>query len=327
MSLGFSVGEFFKLGKQVWKLYQACFNAPEVFKSAADQCFGIHAAIEQTERVLYKLNSNYDHDHQDRDVYVKLSIMTSNFRRTLSRLERILKKYKGLGTSGHNFRDTTRFALRGTKEDLAQIQSELVSHMAAISLFLQSIDCQGVEATVPGRSERTQSRPHVAHIEVDEAQYSQLPGFPASLENALQAKKRKLLHNHPLDQEWRGKIRLLTAAEQSSCPALNPDTPYSHQEQSLSVLPEGWQRVWLNAVEYQYRYIFRPRSHISSRAYNALVPFETFVEVDLDDLLPGWEEKKNEHGLKHYFQPSTGKAQLTKPSLMLQDLSNNHFIG
>ena len=327
MSLGFSVGEFLKLGKLAWELYQACFNAPEVFKSAADQCFGIHAAIERTQRSLYELNSNYDHDHQDREVYVNLSIMTTNCRHTLSRLEKILKQYKGLGTSGHNFWDTTRFALKGTKEDLAEIRSELTSHLAAISLFLQSVHYQRLEGIVLGRSEQTQSRPHVTHSDEDEARYLQLPGFSASLDNALQAKKKRLLDNYPLDQEWRGKIRLLTAAEQSSRSALNPDTPYSREEQWLSVLPEGWQRVWLNAVEYQYRYTFRPRSHISSRAYNALVPFETFIEVNLDDLLPGWEEKRNKYGSRHYFQPSTGKTQLTKPSLRLQDLPNNHFIG
>ncbi|KAG8529739.1 uncharacterized protein KY384_005220 [Bacidia gigantensis] len=331
MTLGFSVGEFLKLGKETWKLYQACFNAPEVFSSAADQCFGIHAAIEQTQRYLYKLNTNYDHDHQDREIYVKLAMMTANCRRTLSRLEKILKKSKGIGASGHNVWDTTMFALRGTKEDLAEIRSELSSHMAAISLFLQSVHYQRDEGTpmkgLPGKSEEIQARPSNFQSDGHGTQSPHVPYSSASLNSALQARKKILQESFSLDQDWRNQIRLLTAAEQSSRVAMNSDATYSGEEEWLSKLPEGWQRIWLNAVEYQYRYLFRPRSHIASRAYNALVPFETFVELNLENLPPGWVEKTNKFGSKHYFQPSTGNIQLIRPTGRFEELSSGHFVG
>ena len=324
MSFGTSVGEFVKLGKKAWDLYQACFNAPEVFRSAAQQCFGIHAAIEQTQRSLFELDSNDNqHDHK---VYVKLSMMTSNCRHTLTRLEQVLKKYKGLGTSGHNLWDTTRFALGGAKDELAEIRSELGTHLTAISLFLQNIHYDRLQSSLR-RSESARLPASVVDRNQKETWYLQLPAFPSSLQTALRTKKKTLLDRHPLKQEWCDSIVPLTAAEQSSRPSLDPDIYYSLDEQWLSVLPEGWQRVWLNAVNYQYRYVFRPKSQISSRAYDRIAPFETLIQVEVDDLPPGWERSTNANGVTHYFHQSTGKSQLRQPLLEVQDLSEEHIVG
>ena len=323
MSVGTSVGEFLRLGKKAWDLYKACFDAPDVFKSAAQQCFSIHAAIEQTQHSLYELNSNYDHKNQDREVYVKLSLMTANCRHTLLRLEQILASYKKLGTSGHNIWDTARFALGGVKKDLAEIRSELGSHLAAISLFLQNVHYERIEGAL-GKLQRAQSASKAAPSGSDK---TQLPGFALSLERALRTKRLKLLAETGSDQDWHARILPLTAAEQSKHPTIDPDTPYTQREQWLSTLPEGWQKVWINAIEYQYRYVLRPKSHVSSRPYNGLVPFDTFIEVELDDLLPGWQESTKTNGSTHYYEPSSGRSQLQKPSMRIQDLSDKHVVG
>ena len=324
MSFGTSVGEFVKLGKKAWDLYQACFNAPEVFRSAAQQCFGIHAAIEQTQRSLFELDSN-DKD-RDHEVYVKLSIMTSNCHHTLTRLEKVLRKYKGLGTSGHNLWDTTRFALGGVKDELAEIRSELGTHLTAISLFLQNIHYDRLQSALR-RSESARLSASVADRNQKETWYLQVPAFPSSLQAALRMKKKTLLDRHSLTQDWGDSIVPLTAAEQSTRPSLDPEISYSLDEQWLSVLPEGWQRVWLNAVDYQYRYVFRPKLQISSRAYDRIAPFETLIQVEVDELPPGWERSTNVNGVTHYFQQSTGKTQLGQPLLKVQDLSEEHIVG
>ena len=147
------------------------------------------------------------------------------------------------------------------------------------------------------------------------------------METALRTKKKTLLDRHSLNQDWGNSIVPLTAAEQSTRPSLDPEIIYSLDEQWLSVLPEGWQRVWLNAVDYQYRYVFRPKSQISSRAYDRVAPFKTMIQVEVDDLPPGWERKTYANGVTHYFQQSSGKTQLRQPLLEVQDLSEEHIVG
>lgn len=127
--------------------------------------------------------------------------------------------------------------------------------------------------------------------------------------------------------EWHGAIELLNAAESCSSRLPEPEIRYSASDEWLSRLPDGWQRMRVNEMEYRYCYLFRKGRSIRSRPYTEQALFDINVEVELDLLPPGWEEVKSRSGSVHYFQPSTGLTQFNKPSVQVSDRSKDHIVG
>ena len=319
MSFGTSLGDLVKLGKVAWSLYEACTNASSKYDSTARHFLDVYIAIEQSQRYLQ--SHEFKEDHQSHEDQAKFSLLIANCRDTLGRLERILSKYKSFGTSTPNLWDHARFALKLlTKDDLADIRSELSLRLSAIQLFLQNVQYQSLAAKLDRNRQAMKPTADVDNVE-------HLPGLKDSLAKALANKRKTLEDRQLLDNDWRSFISLLDAAEQSSLKLDAPVFHYTENDVWLSSLPEGWQRVTLNKMEYQYRYVFQKGRHVHSQPYNFQAPFGTSLDVELDVLPPGWEEVERVGGPRHFFQRATGLSQLKKPSVKVSDCSKDHIVG
>ena len=322
MSFGFSVGDFLALGGQAWALYQACSSASEVFDSTARQCLDIYIVIGQTKQSIDNPRSQVDRTSYE--AHVKLSVITSNCRTTLNNLEKILNRYKSLGTSTPTMWDTARFALRMfAKSDLAEVRSQLTLHVVTILGFLHSIQNERIERKLDMVIRHPPSHSFGAAAQTPNQNSTSIE----SLSKALNQKKKVLEDRIFQNKGWRGKIFTFNAAEQAASSLASPSFRYSKNDEYLSLLPEGWQRVWLNKDEYQYQYLLQSGKEIRSRPYNYRAPFDTTVDVELGDLSTDWKATKHANGHTHYFEPATGVAQLKIPLVKVTDVSEKHVVG
>ena len=339
------MSDMVKLGQYAYSLYQVCDNSSDIFRETAQQCLSIYIAIGQAQRgLLDPVSSLGQEDYED---HVKLSALTTSCRATLNHLERILGRYKSLGTSVPRTWDTTRFAVRLlVKGDLADIRSQLILHLLALNVFLDSVknDRLGkIErrlsdiaanfalGSMPSgeHSPKTSMSPSSSRRSNSSTQpkaqsspiYTQ-----TSLKEAMKTKAEKLRNTLDSNSDLSTSVSLLSAAQQMNLRLPPPNFHYSKSEEWLSELPEGWQRTIVNANTYQYRYLLGSKD-IRSRTYDLAAPFETTLAVELDTLPSGWIENAKNPRRVYYYRPATGVTQFQRPLMDVVSHDEDHIVG
>ena len=345
MSFGYSVSELVRLGQYAYSLYQACDSSSDIFRETAHQCLSIYIAIGQTQRGL--LDPNFSLGQDNYEAHVKLSALTTSCRATLNRLERILGRYKSLGTSVPRTWDTMRFAVRLlAKADLGDIRSQLILHLVALNVFLSTIrnDTLGkierrlsdiaanvalISMTSGEQISRATTSPGSSRPSHSTTQprAQNLPTYTqTSLKEAMKAKAEKLRNILDSNTDLSTSVSLLSANQQMQLAVPLPNFHYSKSEEWLSELPEGWQRTMVNANAYQYRYLLSPKD-IRSRTYDLASPFETTLAVELDTLPSGWIENAKNPRRVHYYRPATGDTRFQRPLMDVTSHDEDHIIG
>ena len=340
MSLGYSVSDLVKLGQYAYSLYQACDSSSDVFQETAHQCLSIYIAVGQTQREL--LHPNFSQGQDNYEAHVKLSALTTNCRATLNRLERILGRYKSLGTSMPRTWDTMRFAVRLlAKADLGDIRSQLILHLVALNVFLTTIknDTLGrierrlsdIAANVALMSMTSGEQISGATISpgssASQSKAQSLPPYTqTSLHKAMKTKAEELQNILNSNPELSASVSLLSATQQTQLALSLPSYHYSKSEEWLSGLPEGWQRIMVNANAYQYKYLLSSKN-IRSRTYDLASPFETTLAVELDTLPLGWVENAKNPRRVHYYRPATGDTQFQRPLMDVTCHDESHIVG
>ena len=358
MSFDFAAGDVVKLGQAALALFEACNNASDVFQETAEQCLSIYIAIGQTQKMFANPDIKLD-----RILHVELSALTTHCRSTLACLEQVIGRYRSLATPAPKMWDTFRFAIRQlTHDELADIRSKLTIHLLSLNVFLSRAqgDAFNVVARKIDEMNRTLSSglSNIAAINDTEITiaHNQFPSLKdegvgiaasrsqppksnkaqehqywgrfteSSLHEAFKAKRQKLESLLESVEDVHESLSLLTAAEQAKLLLPPQEYHYSKTDERLCQLPEGWQRINLNHQDYQYRYLLYTKD-IRTRVYNVAKPFDVIIDVESQSLPKGWREVAAGMKGSHYIHADTGTAQFDRPTLLVSNLSDDHFIG
>ncbi|KAL3423938.1 dnaJ heat shock family protein [Phlyctema vagabunda] len=133
MSFGFSLGDFFAVGEFAWKVYKSCKGAGSAFTEVQNEVLGLHTAL----RELHDETENPDSifNRTGAGKRNELGTLVRNCMGVLKDLNKLLIKYKSLGTSSKRTWDRVKFGA----ENLQEIRDRLLSHTSSLTLFLTTL--------------------------------------------------------------------------------------------------------------------------------------------------------------------------------------------
>jgi hypothetical protein len=126
MSFGCSIGDLIAVGTFAWQIYSSCKGAPESFENISSEVFSLHAVLEQARDSV--LSQPLSPPQQKR-----LKVIRDGCYRVLEDLEKLVKKYQGLGTQRKRTLDRMKWSI----EDVAEIRARLSVHIILLTAFMQ----------------------------------------------------------------------------------------------------------------------------------------------------------------------------------------------
>lgn len=132
MSFGFGVGDILAVSQLSWKIYRACKDSGDDFRSISDEVSNLHTVLRIAEEDLAK-ECQTDIDAQRKD---SLEEIAEGCRSVLEDLDRLLKKYESLSTQEQRTWDRMRWGL----EDMAGIRQRLTYQVGLINAFNAALE-------------------------------------------------------------------------------------------------------------------------------------------------------------------------------------------
>jgi hypothetical protein len=133
MSFGFSAGDFLTVGQFAWQLYRSCKGASAEFDEIAREVITLHTGIKELEDEATDPDSILNRTGIGRKK--ELETLLQNCMTVLRQLQRLVGRYKSLGTNQKKAWDLVRFGTEG----VGAIREKLTFHAAGITLFLTSL--------------------------------------------------------------------------------------------------------------------------------------------------------------------------------------------
>lgn len=132
MSFGFSVGDILAVSQLSWKIYRACKDSGDDFRSISNDVSNLHTVLKIAEEDLAK-ECQTDIDAQRKDSFEEI---TKGCRGVLGDLDRLLKKYESLSTQEQRTWDRMRWG----QEDMVGIRQRLAYQVGLINAFNAALE-------------------------------------------------------------------------------------------------------------------------------------------------------------------------------------------
>ena len=138
MSFGFSVGDFIAAGQLAFDLFNACKNASDDYAELGELCRAVNIAVEACRP--------YDPSTILRRQHVEtISILASDCRTTLRRLQGLLARYQNISTI-RNVGNKIGFV--SAKQERIDIRARLQEHLSAINTFSNGVQMETLGLTM-----------------------------------------------------------------------------------------------------------------------------------------------------------------------------------
>ena len=124
VGFGFSVGDFVAVGQLCWIIYKKCKESTGVYAQLATEVGALHNVLKETEELL----SQQDLTTKQKR---KLELSKVGCEEVLSDLDKLLVKYKSLGTNSQRTFD--RMGLGS--QDIDSIRTRLISNITIFDAF------------------------------------------------------------------------------------------------------------------------------------------------------------------------------------------------
>ena len=132
MSFGFGVGDILAVSQLSWKIYRACKDSGDDFRSISDEVSKLYTVLKIAEEDLAK-ECQTDIGAQSKDSFEGIA---KGCRSVLVDLDRLLKKYESLGTQEQRTWDRMRWG----QEDMAGIRQRLIYQVGLINTFNAALE-------------------------------------------------------------------------------------------------------------------------------------------------------------------------------------------
>ena len=133
MSFGFAVGDFLAVSSFAWTLYRSCKGASGEFEEVSREVITLHTGIKELEEDARNPESLLNREGINRKS--ELEILLRNCMIVLRELQRLVIKYKSLGTNHKRAWDRVKCGTEGVQS----IREKLTFYAASITLFLTSL--------------------------------------------------------------------------------------------------------------------------------------------------------------------------------------------
>ena len=128
MSFGFSISDFVGLGQLAWRITQECQEAGPDFVELQTEALSMHAVLNATQEVIERATPT-------RAQTERLIIVGKGCRDTLIQIDKMLARYRRLGSSQQRLRDKLRW--KGDKAQ--QLRIQLISHATMLASLNSTI--------------------------------------------------------------------------------------------------------------------------------------------------------------------------------------------
>ncbi|KAH0563216.1 hypothetical protein GP486_002218 [Trichoglossum hirsutum] len=126
MNVGFSIFDFAAIPAYAWKVYKACRNSSEEFKSVAAEVASLHVVLKETEEYVTERAASLGSDRE-----AQLEALGKECREVLQDLEKLLLRYESLGTQTQRTWDRMRWC----SEDVSAARQRLSTSTALLTSF------------------------------------------------------------------------------------------------------------------------------------------------------------------------------------------------
>ena len=133
MSFGFAVGDILAVSSFAWTLYRSCKGASSEFEEVSREVITLHTTIKELEEDARNPDSLLNREGTGRKSEIE-SLLRSCMT-VLRELQRLVNRYKSLGTNHKRAWDRVKFGTEG----IQSIREKLTFHTASITLFLTSL--------------------------------------------------------------------------------------------------------------------------------------------------------------------------------------------
>ena len=143
MSFGFGVGDIIGVSTLAWKVFKACKESSDEFKSLSSEVVSLHVVLKETEELVAETGPSLRADQEP-----QLRHITDGCQKVLEDVEGLLKKYESLGTKSQRTWDRMKWGAEG----VANVRTRLISNTSMLSAYNSTIvkwasPIQGLSAT------------------------------------------------------------------------------------------------------------------------------------------------------------------------------------
>lgn len=124
MSFGYGVSDLITTSTLAWRIYRTCKDSSDDFRAISSEVASLHIVLKEIEETLSDQSLTSGQETQ-------LSVLTDGCSAVLDDLDKLLKKYHGLGTQSQRTWDRMKWGL----EDIQAIRERLISSVTLLNAF------------------------------------------------------------------------------------------------------------------------------------------------------------------------------------------------
>jgi len=144
MNAGYGVGNVIAVSTLAWSVYKSCKDAPQQFHEISGEVSRLHIILKETGEVLTDLNEGLKPSKE-----AQLRELTTGCQEVLTDLEKLLSKFRSLGSRSRRTFDR----LRWSQGDVTTLRDRIVSNTTLLGTFCTTVQmcvlpvCEGILLT------------------------------------------------------------------------------------------------------------------------------------------------------------------------------------